>query len=150
MKPYRFKLQTVLDYRAEQLNQIQQKLAIEEQKRLKILQRIAEYDAFIAQAFRDQQQALTEAVLDTPRVQDFPHFLWRFKQNRFQEHQALQAQEQIILQIRDELKQALIKQKSLEVLKDKDQTRYRQKIEKTEQEFLEELTLNRMNRQGTA
>ncbi|HEY9686353.1 MAG TPA: flagellar export protein FliJ [Coleofasciculaceae cyanobacterium] len=137
-----------MDYRSEQLNQAQQKLAEEEQKRFRILQRIREYDTFIEQAFLDQQQALSEPVLDAGRLQGFPNFIWRLKQSRFQEHQALQVQEQKLLGVREELKQALIKKKSLDILKEKDQARYRKKIEKAEEEFLAELALNRLSRQG--
>lgn len=140
----------MLEYRTEQLTKVQQKLAEEEQKRFGILQRIQEYDAFIEQAFRDQQEALGESVLDPAKLQGFPNYIWRLKQNRFQEHQELQVQERKLLTVREELKQALIKKKSLDVLKDKDQARYRKKIEKAEEEFLAELALNRIARRGTA
>lgn len=148
MKQYRFRLQTVLDYRAEQLNRAQQRVAEEEKKRLDILQRIQEYDAAIEQALLEQQQAVSEARLDPVKIRNFPNYLWRLKQFRFQEHQLLLQQEQRLALAREELKQALIRKKSLDVLKDKDYARYRKKIEKAEEEFLAELALNRKIRQA--
>jgi flagellar export protein FliJ len=137
----------VLDYRADQLNRVQQKVAEEEQKRLTILQRIREYDLLIEQAFREQQTAVSQPALNPTQLQNFPNYLWRLKQLRFQETQALAIQEQKLLGMREELKQALIKKKSLELLKDKDHARYRQQLEKAEEEFLAEIALNRSYRQ---
>ncbi|HEY9744858.1 MAG TPA: flagellar export protein FliJ [Oculatellaceae cyanobacterium] len=137
----------MLDYRADQLNRVQQKVAEEEQKRLTILQRIREYDLLIEQAFREQQTAVSQPALNPTQLQNFPNYLWRLKQLRFQETQALAIQEQKLLGMREELKQALIKKKSLELLKDKDHARYRQQLEKAEEEFLAEIALNRSYRQ---
>jgi flagellar export protein FliJ len=125
------------------LNLVQQKVAEEEQKRLKILQRIQEYDAVIEQSFRDQQQTLDQGTLDLAQMQNFPDYIWRLKQNRFQEFQALQAQERRVKVVMEELKQALIKKKSLDVLKDKEYSKYRKEIDKAEEEFLAEIALNR-------
>lgn len=113
-----------------------------------ILNRIQEYDTAIEQAFQDQQQALSEPELNPTRLQGFPNYLFRLKQGRFQEFQALQQQEKVLLAVREELKQALIKKKSLDVLKEKDELRYRKQIEKAEEEFLAELALNRRTRQA--
>lgn len=137
----------MLDYRADQLNRVQQKVAEEEQKRLTILQRIREYDLLIEQAFREQQTAVSQPALNPTQLQNFPNYLWRLKQLRFQETQALAIQEQKLLGMREELKQALIKKKSLELLKDKDHARYRQQLEKAEEEFLAEIALNHSYRQ---
>jgi flagellar export protein FliJ len=128
------------------LNRVQQRVAEEEAKRARILKRIQEADALIEQAFVEQQQAMAEGVLDPAKLQGFPNYLWRLKQHRFQEFQALQAQEQALLAIRRELQQALIKKKSLDILKDKDYTRYRKRIEKAEEEFMAEIALTRATR----
>lgn len=136
-------MQTVLDYRTEQLNHIQQKAAIEEQKRLSILRRIQEYDALIEQSFRDQQALFQQGTLDLTQAQSFPDYVLRLKQYRFQEFGALQAQERQLVAIRNDLKQAHIRKKSLEVLKDKDYTRYQKQVEKVEEEFLAEIALMR-------
>lgn len=137
----------MLDYRADQLNRVQQKVAGEEQKRLVILQHIQEYDLLIEQAFKEQQHALAQPDINPIQLQNFPNYLWRLKQLRFQQHQALQLQEQKLLKVREELKQALIKKKSLDLLKDKDHAQYRQQVEKAEEEFMAEIALNRAYRQ---
>ncbi len=148
MKKFRFRLQSVLDYRTDQLDLVQQKVAQEESKRLDLLKRIQEYDEAIEHAFQEQQRLLDTPALDLNTVQNFPNYIWRLKQFRFQEFQALQQQETILATVREELKQALIKKKSLDVLKEKEHTRYRKKLEKAEEEFLSEITLNRMSRQS--
>jgi flagellar export protein FliJ len=132
----------VLDYRTEQLNKIQQKVAEEEQKRASLFNRIREFDVAIEQALHEQQ-AFHQGSLNPVQLQHFPNFLWRLKQDRFQSFQALQAQEQRLLAVRQELQQAMIKKKSLDILKDKDLTQYRKQIEKAEEEFLAEIAINR-------
>lgn len=146
-KQYRFKLQAVLDYRDEQLTQIQQRVSVEEHKRLLILKRIQEADTLIEMAFQEQQQLLTQSNLNLNQIQAFPNYLWRLKQSRFQEYQVLQSQERKLQIMREELKQAHIRKKSLELLKEKDQARYRQQLEKDEEAFMAEIALQRRYRQ---
>jgi len=139
----------VLDYRTEQLNKVQQKVAEEEQKRASIFNRIREFDTAIEQSLRDQQNLL-QGELNPVQLQNFPNYLWRLKQDRFQAFQALQAQERKLMAVREELKQAMIKKKSLDILKDKDLTQYRKQIEKAEEEFLAEIAINRAVRNNRA
>ena len=139
----------MLDYRTEQLNKVQQKVAEEEQKRASIFNRIREFDTAIEQSLRDQQNLL-QGELNPVQLQNFPNYLWRLKQDRFQAFQALQAQERKLMAVREELKQAMIKKKSLDILKDKDLTQYRKQIEKAEEEFLAEIAINRAVRNNRA
>lgn len=127
----------------------QQKVAEEEHKRMQILRRIQEYDHLINEAFRDQQQKLAQEALDPVQMQNFPNYVWRLKQSRFQDFQALQIQERKLQLVREALKQALIKKKSLDILKDKDHAKYRQQLEKAEEEFLAEIALTRSIRNST-
>lgn len=143
-------MQTVLDYRAEQLNRVQQKVAEEEHKRLLILQRIQEADQLIEQSFQEQSAALHSTSFNPIQFQNFPNYLFRLKQMRFQEFQNLQLQDRKLLIMRDELKQAHIKKKALDILKEKDQIRYRQNLEKAEEEMMAEIALNRTYRQGAS
>lgn len=109
---------------------------------MKLLNRIREYDAVIAQTLLDQQTQL-QGTLNPVQLQNFPNYMWRLKQERFQAFQNLQAQEKKLLTVREELKQAMIKKKSLDLLKDKDYTQYRKQIEKAEEEFLAEIAITR-------
>jgi flagellar export protein FliJ len=140
---YRFRLQTVLDYRIDQVRRIQQTLAVEEHKRLQRVRRIEEYDVFIEQAFVEQQAALAAPQPDMAGAQQFPHYVLRLKQERYQEQLALQAHEQQLRTLREALKQAMIRQKSLDVLKEKGALRHRQALEKAEEAALEDLFLCR-------
>jgi flagellar export protein FliJ len=139
-----------LDYRAEQLNIIQQKVAEEEQKKFLIQKRIQEFDTIISQAFIDQQNQLETGVLDPTQLQHFPNYIWKLKQSRFQETHALQAQERTLMDMRTILQQALIKKKSLDTLRDKDYAKYLKIIEKAEEEFLAEIALTRATRKNPA
>lgn len=136
----------MLDYRAEQLNRIQQRFAEEEQKRAALFNRIREYDQAMTQTLQDQQQ-MQQASMNPVQFQAFPNYLWKLKQERFQVFQNLQAQERKLLAVREELKQAMIQQKSLERLKEQNMQQYRQQIEKAEEEFLSEIAINRAIRQ---
>lgn len=146
MKSYRFKLQTVLDYRSKQLDQVLQRVALVEQERVRIANRLDEYDQVITQAFAQQQHTEQSGTLNLMQRQTFPDYIWRLKQQRFQTLQDLQHIDQRLQHMRHELHQALIKKKALETLKDKDHARYRQQLEKAEEEFLAELALNRAAR----
>lgn len=139
-----------MDYRAEQLNIIQQKVAEEEQKKFLIQKRIQEFDTIIAQAFIDQQNQLETGLLDPTQLQHFPNYIWKLKQSRFQETHALQAQERTLMDMRTFLQQALIKKKSLDTLRDKDYAKYLKIIEKAEEEFLAEIALTRATRKNPA
>lgn len=136
----------MLDYRAEQVDRCQQIVAEEEAKRLHLLQRLAEYDQIIAQAFTEQQQTLQSPRFDPVQAGNFTGYVWRLKQLKAQEHQALQHQEQKVLTARKSLQEAMIKKKSLEILKEKEQKKYFQKLEKMDEDFLAELALNRYAR----
>ena len=129
---------------------VQQRVAQEEQKRVDILRRIGEFDQVIEQAFADQQDLMAQPKLDVSQLGYFPTYVWRLKSQRFQEHQQLQLQERKLAEVRADLKEAMVRKKSLEVLKDKDYIKYKKRIEKAEEEFLAELALNRRFRQQQA
>ncbi len=141
-------MQAVLDYRAEQLNMIQQQVAEAEHQKLLIQKRIQAFDDVIAQAFSDQQQQMASGALNPGQLQQFPNYIWGLKQSRFQETQRLQGQEQKLTQLRGLLQQALIKKKSLDTLREKDFAKYQKSIEKAEEEFLAEIALTRACRKN--
>lgn len=141
-KQYRFKLQSVLDYRERQLNAVQQKVAQEENRRMQIVSRIAECDTVIGEAFREQQISMA-GELDLMRMQNFPHYILRLREQRAEACQALRVQERRVAVVREELHQALIRKKALETLKNKDFARYRREAEQVEAAFLEEIALSR-------
>lgn len=146
MKKFQFKLEAVLVYRREQVDLVRQALAEQERTHREILQRIAECDGIIANALSEQQTRMIgecDGELDLKQAQYFPQYLLRLKEQRFQEYQRLQQQEQIILETRTVLKDALVKQKALEVLKEKQEKRFIKAIEKAEEEVLADLVMGR-------
>jgi flagellar export protein FliJ len=142
-KRYRFRLQAVLDLRMEELNRTQQRVATEELKRVQILQRIQEADHLISQAFEEQKTALNATGPDFNSIQQFSYYLTRLKQTRFQEQTSLQNHERTLTVVREELKQAMIRKKALETLKENGMREHRQAVEKAEEENLAEIALMR-------
>ena len=137
----------MLDLRTDQLDLAQQRVAQEERKQIEIQERISQYDRLVENAFAEQQQRLNQPELDVVQAREFPDFIWRLKQQRFEEFGRLQKQDAILGAAREELRQAMIRKKSLDVLKEKDQTRFNKKVDKLEEEFLSELALNQYHRQ---
>jgi flagellar export protein FliJ len=143
LKQFKFKLQAVLDFRSEQVDRIQLQVAEEEKKRGEILARIEESEVAIQHSLAEQQQVLSASKLDPSQAQVFSGYLRRLRLKVFQEQRALALQEQRIREVRETLKQALIKKKALELLKEKEWTRFKKTVEKAEEAFLSELALNR-------
>ncbi|MEB3287712.1 MAG: hypothetical protein VKJ04_09440 [Vampirovibrionales bacterium] len=146
MKKFKFKLQTVLDFRIKQLDEAQQAFAREEHQRQLMIQRIAECDQVIEGAIEDQQARMTSGEIDISHALQFPQFLLRLKQQRAEEYQKLKVQEEIILFKRNELKEAIVKKKSLEILKQKAQKAFDTKVLKMEEDMLSEISLNKIAR----
>ena len=97
---------------------------------------------------QEQQEILNRSALDPTLTQSFPHYLMRLKQERFQAYRRVLAQEQQLQRIRQELQQALIKKKSLDILKEKQEQDFLKKIEQSEAAFLDEIALNRNYRES--
>ena len=149
LKPFQFRLQSVLEYRQEQLDQIQLAVGKEEQVRVRILQQIQEADQLIETVLSNQQHAVQSGeALDMVQLQSFPHYLWRLKQDRFQHYTTLQQQEARLAVMREELKQAHIRTKALETLRDKDKQQYKKTIDKAEEHILEEIALQQRIRRA--
>lgn len=150
MKKFQFRLQTVLDYRSDQLELVQQKVAEQQAVRNELIRKIEEYDRLIAVAFQEQQEALMSGF-NPDTANNFPNYIWRLKHLRFQEHQSMQNHEiQVLNPAKQELKEALVKKKSLDLLKEKQEKEYLKAIDKEEELYLAELTQNRFYRKQKA
>lgn len=148
MKRFQFKLQTVLDFREKQLDQVQQILAAEEKKKADLLNQLHEIDLVIEQSMQDQQENLSQSTVDPTLSRLFPHYLMKLKQDRFQVYRRVLAQEDQLNRVRLEVQQALIKKKSLEMLKSKQEKDFLKKVESAEAAFLDEIALNRKYRES--
>jgi len=146
LKRFQFRLQTVLDYRTEQLDQAQQAVAREQTRLNALKQQLAETDTFIETTLQEQAERQRSEDFDIAQAVAFPHYLIRLKEQRAQQYQAIQQQEIVLNQTRQALKEALIQKKSLDCLKDKQQTQHNQQIEKHQEQVLEEIALNQFYR----
>jgi flagellar export protein FliJ len=91
---------------------------------------------------------MNHTVLDAYQAELFYGYVNHLRAQRSQLQIALSQQTQRVQQAREILKQAVIKKKSLEILKDKAYAQFRTKLEKAEEAFLEELALNRLIHQS--
>ena len=153
MKGYRFRLQDVLDFRSKEVDLCQGKVALEEKKRVDILNLIRTRDEEIRLAYLDQQVAMetsdtNHGGVDLNRAKVFQFYVNRMKNEQSALQIKLSQQAQRVNLAREELKQAMIKKKSLEILEEKERHRFIQKRDKAEEAFLSELALNRMIHQS--
>jgi flagellar export protein FliJ len=131
----------------------QGKVALEEKKRVDILNLIRHRDEEIRLAYLDQQVSLetsdaSHGGVDLNRAKVFHFYVERLKNEQSALQIKLSQQAQRVNIAREELKQAMIKKKSLEILEEKERHRFVQKREKAEEAFLSELALNRMIHQS--
>ncbi len=140
MKRFRFRLQTLLEYRTRQLESAQQVFAQEALKAQAISERIDACDAQMAQALEDQSGL---GVIHPESVAIFANYLVQVRQEKQRQQAALQVQNTVVDAERDRLKDALLRQKALENLKKTHHQRYRTLLEKVEAMALEELAQNR-------
>ncbi|MGE0200053.1 MAG: flagellar export protein FliJ [Candidatus Melainabacteria bacterium] len=146
MKRFQFRLQTVLDYRTEQLDQAQQAVA-REQTRLNDLRRqLSETDTFIESTLQQQAERQQSGDFDIAQAVAFPLYLIRLKEQRALQYQAILQQETLLNEARAALQEALIRKKSLDCLKEKQQTQHTRQIEKHQEQALEEIALNQFYR----
>jgi flagellar export protein FliJ len=153
LKGYRFRLQAVLDFRSKEVDLCQGKVALEEKKRVDILNLIRTRDEEIRLAYLDQQVAMetgdsSHGGVDLNRAKVFQFYVNRMKNEQSALQIKLSQQAQRVNLAREELKQAMIKKKSLEILEEKERHRFIQKRDKAEEAFLSELALNRMIHQS--
>lgn len=94
-------------------------MAAEESRRLKILGRIAEIDAAIETSYVDYRRLSEEGLLPMASSENFSGYLARMKTQRGDRQRDLAEQEKRLDAVREELKAAMIRKKSLELLKDK-------------------------------
>lgn len=138
----------MLEYRSREADQAQHKVSLEEKKRVEILQHLRTRESEIQQAFQEYQESLDGGLFDPSMSQVFTAYVQRLKNEKAQLEVFLSQQAQRVNQAREILKQATIKKKSIELLKEKEQVRFKKKLEKVEEAFLSELALNRIIHQS--
>lgn len=142
-RPFRFKLQPVLDVRARELDDVLQRLAQEETKRQAILRQIEGVEAAMEGAYHDYHRLADKGQLPMVSSERFSSYLSRLKTRRSTYQQHLAEQDARVNAVREELKTARIRQKSLELLKDKQAKRFQTFLLKEEEKFASEMTLIR-------
>jgi flagellar export protein FliJ len=141
MPGFQFSLQTVLDYRAEEVSKVRLKVAQEEQRAVQLRQQLDAIAMAIEAAFEEQMRLMAEQTDGWHPVlaQGMGSYLQMMRERQSQAVQAVQAQEQVLAKVREELRQVRLKEKSLEKLKEKQSKAFQTKIIKAEEAVLEEV-----------
>lgn len=141
-------MQTILDLRQNELNDIQLEMAAEQEKRVQIAQRIKEYDQLIETSLNEQAHHIAHNETNVIQAQQFPQYLLRLKLFRSEETMRLQDQDVILKAIKEKLTQAMIKVKGLEKLKEKEQQRHQKEVFRREDLLLSEMALNQFRKRN--
>ncbi len=148
MNAFRFKMQTILDLRQNELDDIQLEMAAEQEKRVQIAQRIAEYDHLIEKSLKEQAHHIAHNETNVTQAQQFPQYLLRLKLFRSEDTIRLQEQDVVLNAIKEKLTQAMIKVKGLEKLKEKDQQRHKKEMFRSEDLLISEMSLNQFRKRN--
>lgn len=139
-KAFQFKLKPVLEIRIRQLEAIQQRFAAQQHKVFDLKQLVLEIQEQL------QEQLLVKPHRDTvdPVVsqQQF-RYIQYLKMQLEHLRGAIRKEEQILDRIRQEMHQAHVKKKSLEMLQDKQKKAYSKEMETLEMKEIEDLIVSR-------
>ncbi|MEM0951568.1 MAG: flagellar FliJ family protein [Cyanobacteria bacterium P01_H01_bin.74] len=134
-----FRLQAILDYRIEQRNSAQQALAIEEQKKQAILSQIQQLESLIETTIEGQSQTLQNGSISLEVLRNLPDYLFRIKASLDPLLIQLEHQKKKAAIAQEHLSQTLIRQKTLENLKDKHDREQKHKEQKADEDLMNEI-----------
>ena len=138
----------MLDFRREQVDRVQLTVAQQERHCVELRQQLANCQDSIQQSMAEQRQWQTSAnaLFDPTQGQHFSQFLWRIKQQTFIIENEIAKQDERLDKLREALRVAVMRQKSLELLRDKAKKEFNQHQAKLEADFLDELSQSRLLR----
>ncbi len=142
MKKFRFHLQAVLDVREERLKQAQLAFAVEEQKRVAIVNDINDVQKGIKQSFEDYNALMDQGQIVVTQSEQFSAYIQRQRGQIANLNYKLQAQEKSMASARQALQWAKAQHRSFELLKEKHWKQFLKQIDKQEEETLSEIALN--------
>lgn len=134
-----FKLQSVLDYRGEQVQQAQQMLALEVGTLNNIQSRIDGIDSEIDQVLSNVPE--TPDGFDLVTAENTQGYIFTLKKKRQMSLSELEQQQRMVQRCQEQLKERVVAQKTLEKLKEKKETEHQVRLDKIESEQLEEVAL---------
>ncbi len=111
-----------------------------------IVHKISGVDETIQQAFNDYNKTLHQDKLDLATSKQFSQYIQLKKTRRKVYESYLTEQEKMLNSVRVELQAYLVRKKSLDLLKEKHYKQFLKEIEREEEKFLSEMTLNRRAR----
>lgn len=139
-KGFSFNLQGVLDWRAQAADRVQERLAAEERQLADINARIEFNRQAIREAFDEQQgQQQTTGGVNSFWQANFTQYIQTMRNQEAELQKGYSRQLQVVSRLRLELRQARLKQKSLEMLRDRQKSALMQKITKAEEDELAEI-----------
>lgn len=141
-KAFQFKLKSVLEIRERQLEEVQNRFAVQQHRVLDITTMLAETQAEIKQQLIASPEEVVDPVLSQQRFR----YLQYLKMQVDNLRETLRKEEQILNVLREEMRQAHIRKRSLELLEEKQRKVYVKTIEDQEMKEMEDLVIARQHR----
>lgn len=139
MRGFQFKLQSVLDFRAEQVQQAQQMLSLEMNTLQGIQSRMTTIDDEMSSVLSEASHG-TEGF-DLEAAQNTQGYLFTLKQKRRMSQYEYDQQNRMVQRCQLQLKEKVVAQKTIEKLKEKRQAEFVRKMDKIENDRIEEVAL---------
>jgi flagellar export protein FliJ len=128
--------------RMRQLEQVQQRFAMQQKRVVEIEQLIDQ----IRQQVRDTIKAKPEETIEPIIAQQRFRYVQYLKQQAEHLGEALRHENKVLEKIREEMRLAHVKKRSLELLEEKQRKAYIQHIQSQEEKEMEDLVVARMSR----
>ncbi len=142
VKAFQFKLKSVLEMRVRQLEQVQQRFALQQQHVFQIQQQLQECRDVLQEQLKVSQESVIDPVISQQRFRYIQHLKLQIQHLGELVHR----ENQVLDKIREEMRQAHIRKKSLELLEEKQRKAYNTHIESQQEKELEDIVLARMSR----
>lgn len=139
MAGFQFKLQSVLDFRGEQVQQARQALAFEVNTLNTIQSRIHTIDSEIDEVLHTRLDV--PDGFDLVTAQNTQGYIFKLKQKRRLSLAELEQQQRMVTHCQNQLKDRVVAQKTLEKLKEKKVKEYQARLDKAENDQMEEVAL---------
>lgn len=140
VKAFRFRLQPILDMRIRQLEAVQQRFALQQQRVLEITDKLQTARQQVRDALNPPNpQEASNPLLSQQRF----HYVQHLKRQAQHLQQVLHSESRVLERIREEMREAHIRKKSLERLSEKQQETYYKQILHQEAMEIEDLVLMR-------
>ncbi len=139
VKAFQFKLKPVLEMRIRELEEVQQRFALQQHRVVELRRLIEEIKDQLQAQFISEIEDIVDPIVSQQRFKYIQYLKMQIEHIRA----ALHREEQVLEKIRQEMGQAHIKKKTLELLEDKQKKAFLLNIETQEIKEMEDIIISR-------